>query len=935
MKKIVLSSLFVLNLLFASQETCIAESQKEQVNPVLLREYCLPVAKGYEQNQQYSEATWYYLLAGENRYNREVLVHKVFQNENVANIAHAFVLNGDFKNAEKYYRYFLACYDMANSNSEINADYILLKKLHPYNLQNLEKGLALWNRIFNQIENNAKKIENLKALTAEATKVKDCNKQLYYFHKSLPIYIENFGADNYNIATLYNNIGSCYNDLGEYSKALEYRKKSLDLSEKVFPKNSLQLATNYNNMGVAYQILGSHKKALVFFEKSLKIREKVEGIETQYVAQLYSAMGRSYGEIRDISTALSYHEKAIKIYEKILGKEHLATADAYNNMGGLYLETKEYAKALHYFQKATDIKEKKLDLYDTSFLQSYGNLAEVYKRLKQYDKALPYLLKIEKLSKHVEGIGQKVLADNYESLGWTYFGKGDYVKAYDYAKQAFNLFLEERKNYFPLLTASDKEHYLKKTNTNIALLIESAHLTGDKKIFATTLNDWLRYKGSIFDSENMIATLNAHTQDTTIKAKVTQLNSSKRELAKLYQTKANDLNSIKVLENKISQLTNELGHYSTLESLDEITYLDIAQNLKENELYIDFARIAENYFVFTIDRRENISFTLLDVMKTKSINRGIISFRNAIKRKSKPSDENLAMLYGLLMKKFVEDDSFKNKTDFIVSADGILNLFPFETLINPSTNKFLIESRNIHYVPSGKELVRLYRATSLPKSNDVVIFDNPDFNKKVTIKNRNTRLISSSLQRMVFSTLPGTKEEAAAIKKILSNENVVEYAGALATKENLFSIVQPKILHIATHGFFIKKTLSNPMLKSGIALTGANNGDGVITALNLSGLDLKGTKLVVLSACETGLVNVNSLDSISGLSKAFIQAGAKNIVVSLWSVSDMGTKDLMSIFYEEIQKGASYSEALKNTKLNMIKNGVPVFIWSPFILNGV
>ncbi len=933
--KIVLSSLVICNMLFSSQELCDKESQKEYPNQERLTNYCLPIAKSYEANHKYSFATWYYLLAGKNRYNREVLVNRVFQDENVANIAHSFVLDGNFKKAEKYYRYFLANHNREDAYSAIYSDYALLKKLHPQNYQNLEKGLSIWNRVFAHIERNSVKIIELKSLAEEASRVKDYDKQLYYFQKAYPIYVDSFGAEHYNVAMLYSNIGSSYNNLGQYDKALEYRKKALELNEKILPKNSLKLATNYSNMGISYQILGSHKKALEFFQKSLKIRKKVEGKESQYIAQLYSVIGRSYVKLRNISTALKYHKKAIEIYEKTLGEENLETSHAYNNLGGFYLEVEEYQHAIDYFQKATDIREKKLDKFDTSLIQSYANLAEVYKRLNNYDKALSYLHKIINISKQIKGIGQRVLADNYESLGWIYFAKKDYLNAYNYAKQAFNIFLEERKNYFPLLNAMDKDSYLKKTETNIFLLVESAYLSGDKKIFATTLNDWIRYKGSIFDSENMISILYAKTQDHAIKAKIDELNYNKRELAKLYQVKVSNLNSIKIIEDKISKLTEELNHYSTLETLDKITYHDIAQNLKEHELYIDFARIAENYFIFTIDKNENISFSFLDAMKTKNINQGIISFRNAIKRGIKPSFYNLNRLYSLLIKNFVEDDIFKEKTDFIISADGILNIFPFEVLHNPNNAKFLIENRNIRYVPSGKELVRLYRMRTISVTNDVVIFDNPNFNKTVNTKYTDRRLIGSSLQKMFFSKLLGTKEEAEAIKKILINENVIEYTGGLATEENLFSTIQPKILHIATHGFFIKKALSNPMLKSGLALTGANNGEGIVTALKLSGLNLKGTKLVVLSACETGLMNANSSDSISGLSKAFILAGAKNIVVSLWSVSDMGTKDLMTIFYEEIHKDENYSKALKNVKLKMIKNGVPIFIWSSFILNGI
>jgi len=935
MKKTVLSIIFTLTMLSSSQELCLEESKKEQPNQERLTTYCLPLAKSYEQNHEYSSATWYYLLAGKNRYNREVLVNKIFQDDNVANIAHAFVLVGDFKNAEKYYRYFLASYNAEDANSAVHADYALLKKLHPQNQQNLERGLHLWNRVYANIENNSVKLIRLKALIAEATKMKDYNSELAYLQQSLPLYIESFGAENYNIATLYNNIGSSYNNLGQYSKALEYRKKALRLAEKVLPKESLDLATIYNDMGVSYQILGSHKRALTFFQNALTIREKIEGKEAPYVALLYTAMGRSYGELGDVSKALSYNKKAIEIYEKSFGKEHLQTSYAYNNLGGVYLENGQYQEAIVYFQKVIEIREKTLARADTGLIQCYANLAEAYKRLKKYDKALPYLLKMVEISKQIKGVGKRVLADNYETLGWTYFGKKDYEKAYDYGKQAFNIFLEERKSYFPLLSAVEKEHYLKKTETNIFLLVESAYLTRKRENFLAMLNDWLRYKGSIFDSENMISKLYAQTQDPTVKAKIDQLNMSKRALAKLYQTQADDVHAIKALEDKIAMLTNDVSHYATLESLDEITYHEIAKNLKEHELYIDFARIAENYFVFTIDKNEDISFTLLDVMKTKTINQKIISFRNAMKRGKNPSTENLVQLYDLLMKSFVEDNEFKGKTDFIISADGILNLFPFETLLNSTSKQYLVESRNIRYVPSGKELVRLYKNSSASTSRDVVIFDNPDFDKQIGSKNRATRLISSSLQNMVFSKLPGTKAEAEAIKKILKGENVIEYAGALATQENLFSVVHPKILHIATHGFFIKKALSNPMLKSGLALTGANSGEGVVTALKLSGLNLKGTKLVVLSACETGLMNANASDSVSGLSKAFIQAGAENIVVSLWSVSDMGTKDLMTIFYQEIQKGVSYAQALRNTKLKMIKNGVPLFIWSPFILNGV
>jgi len=194
---------------------------------------------------------------------------------------------------------------------------------------------------------------------------------------------------------------------------------------------------------------------------------------------------------------------------------------------------------------------------------------------------------------------------------------------------------------------------------------------------------------------------------------------------------------------------------------------------------------------------------------------------------------------------------------------------------------------------------------------------------------------------MRFPPLAGTKEEAKSIKETLKSQKIIEYSEESAKESNLLKVNRPKILHIATHGFFINdKTITNPMLKSGIALSGANvsakkgKGDGIVTALKLSGLDLKGTNLVVLSACKTGVVDINSTENVSGLSKAFIQAGAKNIVMSLWSVNDQATKDLMSNFYKKINRTQNYTKALKNAKLEMVKKDMHPFYWAGFILSG-
>ncbi|CAA6817860.1 MAG: Unknown protein [uncultured Sulfurovum sp.] len=938
MKKIILMIIFITNIIYANtvQELCDTESQKEQPIQSILTKYCLPIAENYEGNKEYAYASWYYLIVGKNKHNQEVLAPQMTQNDNLANIAHSFVLSANFKEAEKLYHYFLAAHNDKESDEGIRADYQMLMRLYPQHHERLNQGLTLWHTIYTQIERNSSTIEGYKTLVSKYNKEGKHQQLLDLYQKMLPLYQESFGEENYNIATLYDNIGASYNSLGHNSQSLTYAKKGLQLREKILHKYDEKLAHSYNNVGLSYQILGNQKKALNYFEKAFIIQSKTNALENKFTAQLYSAIGKSYEELRVYNKSLSYHQNAIAMYEKVLGKEHIDTATAYNHLGSYYLVTKEYAQAIEYFNKTLRIREKKLSSEDIALIQSYANLGESYKRLGESDKALPYFLKNLEISEKIEGVGSTVLASNYESVGWTYFTQQKYDKAYTYAKKAFDIFLKNRESYFNQLNAIDKEHYLKKSQSSMFLLIESAYLSKQKHLLPLMLNDWLRYKGSLFDSENMVATLYNRTEDTQIKAQIDRLNSKKRELAHLYQSTAKDVHAIKALEEQISTTLTKLNHLSDVDRLENISYQDIAKNLKEHELYIDFAKVAENYFIFTIDQQENITVNFIDVLQTKSINKAILSFRREIKQASQNSKENLDTLYNLLMKKFIEEDTFKDKKSLIVSTDGLLNILPFEVLYSLNEENYLIEKRELRYVPSGKELLRLYQQPTAQVNNEMILFSNPDFNSNVLTSNRSSRLISSSLQKMNFSALPGTEAEAKAIKQLLTAQSIKEYQGTQATEYNLLQVRQPKILHIATHGFFIKSHQPNPMLKSGIALAGANHhNEGVVTALKLSGLNLKGTELVVLSACETGLVNINSMDSISGLSKAFIQAGAKNIIVSLWSVSDMGTKDFMSLFYQEIQSGKTYPEALREAKLTMIKQKIPPFIWAPFIMNGI
>ncbi|MEO1592568.1 MAG: CHAT domain-containing protein, partial [Cyanobacteria bacterium J06632_22] len=320
----------------------------------------------------------------------------------------------------------------------------------------------------------------------------------------------------------------------------------------------------------------------------------------------------------------------------------------------------------------------------------------------------------------------------------------------------------------------------------------------------------------------------------------------------------------------------------------------------------------------------------------------------------------------------------------LLSPDSQLNLIPFAALIDEQ-DQYLIESFQLTYLTSGRDLLRMQ--LDRESQQGPVILADPDYQTPgstapVEIASAprsqgggaglraatNQRSVDST--QLTFTPLPGTAEEAEAIAPLLPNATVLTQTQA--TENVLKQLQAPSILHIATHGFFLEdveffvppnpnnrsaswdttfidrpaqvtpSNLENPLLRSGLALAGFNprssgSEDGVLTALEASGLNLYGTQLVVLSACETGVGSVSTGEGVYGLRRAFVTAGAESQLMSLWQVDDYGTSELMQLYYENLmEKGQGRSEALHNAQLELLNTGTyqHPFYWASFIFSG-
>ncbi|HSE96657.1 MAG TPA: CHAT domain-containing protein, partial [Blastocatellia bacterium] len=386
-------------------------------------------------------------------------------------------------------------------------------------------------------------------------------------------------------------------------------------------------------------------------------------------------------------------------------------------------------------------------------------------------------------------------------------------------------------------------------------------------------------------------------------------------------------------------------------------------------------RAPRSYVAYAIKNQEEVAW--VDLGEAEGIDSSIRALREALRDPDRDDVKSLARAADEKVMQPVRALLGGART-LLISPDGVLNLLPFGALVDEQ-GRYLIEQYSLTYLTTGRDLLRMQSRAQTARG--AMVIANPDFGepagaeserglkikKGEVVVARQSDKEAVDFSQVYFGPLPGTADEAKALKAMLPGANVM--TESLATEKALKQMVPHAILHIATHGFFLEDLLinssqpssrglfirgdrrdeaaasemviGNQLLRAGLAMTGANlhrsgEDDGVLTALEVAGLNLWGTKLVVLSACDTGVGTVRNGEGVFGLRRALVLAGSETQVMSLWPVSDEGTRDLMIGYYRGLQAGQGRSEALRQILLNILKSDdrKHPYYWASFIQSG-
>jgi CHAT domain-containing protein len=910
------------------------------------------------------------------------------------------------------------------------------------------------------------------------------------------------GPEHPEVAMALNNMGIIYKERGDYARSETFFGRALDILKRLLGAHHPAVAQLLNNQAELYRERGDYAKAEPLYARAITIRERALGVEHPDVAATLNTLAQLYEETGNDTEAEKYYERALASLKKVLGPDHIMVARTLGNLANLYRDVRDdYKTAETLYDRALTILEETLGPDSIDVTRILGSLAILYRKRGDYAQAESlYERTIAEWEKKF-GPDHPCTADALKEIAVLSALKGDAAHAITQLTRANAI--DERNLSLSLAIGSERQKlaYLDTFSkwTDITLSLHRQAALNSPQALDLAFTTLLRRKARGLDAmTDTISTLRRHATpenqmllDRLAEARshLAAISLKEQDAAKpdVYRAR------IEPLREEVEELEAELSSRSAefRNRAKTVTLSSVQSALPASSLLIEFACFTPrdlqtekarplHYLAYLLPTQGQPKW--VDLGQAAPIDQAIDAWRKALRNPKRLDVKRLARVVDEKLMRPIRSilgESPHDPRHLLIAPDGSLNLIPFAALVDEQ-NRYLIDTYSITYLTSGRDLLRLKKTTDVSKGAPLIMA-NPEFGNPATTALRSgvkssgkSRVrIRTELQvdptQLFFQPLPASRYEALAIKALLPQASVLQKAQA--TETALKQARGPRILHIATHGFFydnkrecrspaddasrassprargvvalppthytvqlearpslesaqetvkrLKKNgidacilkskvngkpgsfrvrsgkfstqsearkygaflqkkrvireffvanylpsriggvesastiadlrlsryvarVKDPLLRSGLALAGANQGksgndDGVLTALEAAYLDLSGTKLVVLSACNSGVGDVKNGEGVQGLRRALVLAGSESQVMSLWPVSDAAAKDLMIPYYRALQQGEGRSEGLRQVQLRILrdrKDWQHPFYWAAFIQSG-
>lgn len=816
-------------------------------------------------------------------------------------------------------------------------------------------------------------------------------------------------------------LSEVYLDIGRYREAQKLIEKDLAKKEKRFGPNSRHMSDPLVLEARVKMTLGHYNEAERAAQRANNISTDIFGTESSKVTPSLMALAKINTLVGDYETAIDIIEKVISIRETQFGYSHIDVARAVSELALVkFYNNEPTAEVEDLFLRAEKIIGRKLGASNPTYASILKNLAIVYIADKRYNEALSFLDEAQAIWSKKIGARNNVNAASILMLkGDVYYSKREYTKADSYYEDAKSLyqrfFNSSHPEYVKVLSKLSKAYFMqgdvKRSQAAIeevlgnysAFIKEYFPALSERekaKFWNTIKSDYEFYNTLVINynrkNDELIGNLynnalltKALLLSSSIKIRQRIMTSGDEELKAIYQdweakkdllTKVLSMSSDQLMQAGIDgeallvevedlekQLSEKSEDFSSGFDKKVVTWDEVKNALGPDEVALEMIRFRVFDHEFSDD---SVMYAVLYLKNEgKRSAPGLILLKNG-----KDLETKYIKYYRNSIRYRVDDpksyenfwkpiqDVVGNPGKIYLSADGVYNQLNLEA-IKLDDGTYVLDRSNIILISNTKDLYLDKVTTHLTQqANTAIMFGDPQYYVATSPGEWTGRASMRSGNPDVIGRLYGTAEEVEGLKSLLRKDGWIteDFIQQQATEQEVKNMDNPRIFHIATHGFFQpdldlsaedvalneNAAAQNPLLKTGLLMAGAgdilnetssnfNIDDGVLTAYEAMNLTLDKTDLVVLSACETGLGEIEAGEGVYGLQRAFLVAGARTIIMSLFKVSDEATQKLMTKFYEKwLETGDKRSSFILAKQEIREEYKDPIF-WGPFIMIGL
>lgn len=777
-----------------------------------------------------------------------------------------------------------------------------------------------------------------------------------YYEQTKTLIEQQISPNSQSMAALLNNLAILYKDLGHYTEAEEAMKESLRLMQKNGFGDQMEYAVAQNNEAILMFELGRNEQAVKSLNAAIALAaEHISEKGTDFtkfkitLAVIYQNQEK-YGEAEAI------YKELLTLKEKRFGKSSPDYAEIQNQLAGLYMELGRTAEVEPLLVNAVDIYKKKLKENHPAYAATLRNLGKYYYFTNQFDKAASTFTEVQGIYERNFGTNHPDYIGTLENMAVTHWKKGDINKADSVFDALLSKHTQLLEKYFGAMSENEKGKYWDKVRPSfLAFYNFAAENHRQKPELATRMYEaHLATKGILLSSTVKLRQSILSSGDQKLIDTYLHWAGLKESLAGYYALSKEELKEQKVNLDSLESIANGYerqlnqmsGNFSDANKLPAVKLTEVAGKLKPGEMALEFVA----YPAFDKSFTDNNHYTVL-LIKNGATTPELITLRNGRDLETKYASAYLKMVTmkvedEITYEQFwqpIEAKVASNKKLYL-SLDGVYNQINVATL-KAGDGSYVKDKHDLVLLSSTRQLTQAAR-TKAPSKNTVLV-GFPNYGTKNTL-----------------APLPGTQKEVQTIGALAKAQG--SPADVYMQKEATEGLIKdkvnnPRILHIATHGFFlqdvsetqgdkvlgveISKAKENPLLRSGLFLAGAestmdnledkeinSNDNGILTAYEVLTLKLEQTDMVILSACETGLGEIKGGEGVYGLQRAFQVAGAGSIIMSLWKVNDEATQELMVNFYKEFLKTGDKQTAFVKAQNTLRAKYTEPYYWGAFVM---